>query len=59
MMSILIIIPYITNTSFSSYHEISQGTVGWFYSANEIGAIMVALFHFYLQNLFLKVYHQY
>lgn len=30
MMSILIIIPYITNTSFSSYHEISQGTVGWF-----------------------------
>lgn len=52
MMSILIIIPYITNTSFSSYHEISQGTVGWFYSANEIGAIMVALFPFLYYLLF-------
>ena len=46
VMSILVIVPYITNTSFSSYHEISQGTVGWFYAANEVGAIMVALFPF-------------
>lgn len=46
VMSLLIIIPYVTNTSFSSYYEISQGTVGWFYSANEVGAIMVILFPF-------------
>ena len=46
MMSILIIVPYVTNTSFSSYQVASQGIVGWFYSANEIGAIMVALLPF-------------
>ena len=40
-----IIIPLITNTSFNSYAEYSDlydGVVGWFYSANEIGAILAA-----------------
>ena len=37
--SILIIIPYLTNTSFLSYSNSKVGTVGWFYAANEIGNI--------------------
>ncbi len=31
---------------------IIKGTVGWFYAANEIGAIMVALFPFLYYLLF-------
>lgn len=42
--SLLIIIPEITGTSFLSYLDANKGTVGWFYAANEIGAIAVALF---------------
>ena len=37
---LLIIIPFITNTSFLSYAHSKVGTVGWFYSANEIGNII-------------------
>ena len=40
-----IIIPLLTNTSFNSYGEYNDlydGIVGWFYSANEIGAILAA-----------------
>lgn len=50
--SILIILPEITNTAFSSYIDNNEGTVGWFYAANEIGAIMVALFPFLYYLLF-------
>ena len=50
--SILIILPEITNTAFSSYVGNNKGTVGWFYAANEIGAIMVALFPFLYYLLF-------
>ena len=50
--SILIILPEITNTAFSSYIGSNKGTVGWFYAANEIGAIMVALFPFLYYLLF-------
>ena len=50
--SILIILPEITNTAFSSYIGNNKGTVGWFYAANEIGAIMVALFPFLYYLLF-------
>lgn len=41
--SLMIIIPEITGTSFSSYLDDNIGSVGWFYSANEIGAITVSL----------------
>lgn len=51
-MSLLILIPYITNTSFSSYGTSGQGVVGWFYSANEVGTIMVALFPYMYYLLF-------
>jgi len=52
LYSILIIMPEITNTAFSSYLDDNKGTVGWFYAANEIGAIMVALFPFLYYLLF-------
>lgn len=58
--SLLIIIPEITGTSFASYLDANKGTVGWFYSANEIGAILIALFPnmYYMmfkRNSFLKI----
>lgn len=52
LYSVLIILPEITNTAFSSYIGSNKGTVGWFYAANEIGAIMVALFPFLYYLLF-------
>lgn len=43
--AILIIIPFITNTGFNSYAENKGiGVVGWFFSANEIGAILAIIF---------------
>lgn len=48
LYSILILIPEFSGTSFSSYTDDNLGSVGWFYAANEIGAILVALFpHMY------------
>jgi len=44
VFAILIIVPFITNTGFSSYMDNSKGSVGWFYAANEIGAILTMLF---------------
>ena len=52
LYSILIILPEITGTAFSSYIGDNKGTVGWFYAANEIGAIMVALFPYLYYLLF-------
>ena len=52
LYSALIILPEVTGTAFSSYIGDNKGTVGWFYAANEIGAIMVALFPFLYYLLF-------
>ena len=42
--SMLILVPYITGTSFNSYYlNYKEGTNGWFYAANEIGAIISIL----------------
>lgn len=41
-----IVISYITNTAYSSYGNSNSGIVGWFYSANEIGAILVILYSY-------------
>lgn len=39
----MMLIPYFTGTGFSSYEWSFGGTTGWFYAANEIGPILVAL----------------
>ncbi|MBQ8192743.1 MAG: O-antigen ligase family protein [Bacilli bacterium] len=44
VFSVLIIIPELTNTSFSSYYGSNSGSVGWFFAANEVGAILTLLF---------------
>ena len=42
--ALLIVIPFLTNTSFNSYAENKGiGVVGWFYSANEIGVIIAVI----------------
>lgn len=43
--TILMIVPYITSTSFNSYTEywLYSGESGWFFSANEVGAILTLL----------------
>ena len=45
--TLMLIIPIITGTNFNSYvtHG-NAGSVGWFYSANEIGPLMLMLFPF-------------
>lgn len=43
VFGILLILPYITKTDFSSYDG-GKGSVGWFYSANEVGSILTILF---------------
>lgn len=53
--ALLIILPEVTGTAFSSYIGNNKGTVGWFFAANEIGAIMVALFPFLYYLLFERV----
>lgn len=40
---LLIIIPMITHTDFTGYFEGKVGTIGWFNSTNEIGAILSGL----------------
>lgn len=56
VFSILIIIPYLTNTSFSSYAlNKGDGVVGWFYAANDISVILISLFPFILYKLDKKI----
>lgn len=43
----LLFIPYITGTAYNSYKiGLNAGKVGWFFTANEVGAIMLALLYF-------------
>lgn len=44
--SILLLIPFITKTGFLTYNNGLSGTIGWYYSANEISIILVLLFPF-------------
>ncbi len=41
--SLFIIVPVLTNTAFDSYAVAKKGSLGWFYSANEISAILAIL----------------
>ena len=43
---LFIIIPFITKTGFNSYMDGSYGSSGWFYAANEMAIILIALFPF-------------
>ena len=53
VFSSIILIAELTNTSFSSYAwGNNQGSVGWFYSANEIGAILTLLFPFTFELIY-------
>lgn len=42
--TVVILLGFFTNTGIASYSELKFGTSGWFYSANEIGAIIGILF---------------
>lgn len=58
--TLLMIVPYITSTGFNSYsmYWIYKGETGWFYSANEIGAILtlLAISIYYILNYRNKKY---
>lgn len=41
-----LIIPFITRTAFNTYIDGSYGYVGWFYSGNELSAILILIFPF-------------
>lgn len=41
--AVLIFVPEITGTAFSTYEWGKKGTTGWFFAGNEIGAIVVCL----------------
>lgn len=41
-----IIVPTIFHLNFSSYNNIYTGSVGWYYSANEVSTILLLLFPF-------------
>ncbi len=49
---ILLFIPTITKADFSSYAYSKVGSIGWFNSTNEIGAIISILLPFGIYNLF-------
>lgn len=59
---ILLFIPTITNTGFNSYAYSKEGSLGWFYSTNEIGAILSILlplaisYLFNLKQLWIKLF---
>lgn len=48
---ILLFIPLITNTGFSTYGYDYKGSVGWFNSANEISVIVAILYPFLFINI--------
>lgn len=49
---LFLIVPYILNISFNTYDWGKQGFIGWFYSPNEISAILAILFPFVFYDLF-------
>lgn len=51
---ILILIPLLTHTGFASYAYSKTGSIGWFYSTNEIGGIFALLCPFFILFLLKK-----
>ena len=54
LYSSLVFIPNILGIGFSSYEITKSGTIGFFYTANEIGGIMSILMPFFIYSLFKK-----
>lgn len=52
---VLLFVPIITRTGFDSYAYSKTGSIGWFYSTNEIGGIFAILGPIFLLQL--KQYH--
>lgn len=48
---LFLFIPTLTHTGFQSYDVTKEGSIGWFYSANEISAIMAILFPIFISSL--------
>ncbi len=46
LMTLLLIVPFITKTAISTYPTDYKGYVGWFFAGNEISNIMVLLYPF-------------
>ncbi len=47
---LFLFIPTLTHTGFQSYDVTKGGSIGWFYSANEISAIMAILFPIFISG---------
>ena len=47
---LFLFIPTLTHTGFQSYDVTKGGSIGWFYSANEISAIMAILFPIFISS---------
>ena len=44
--TVLLLLPFFTGTSFNSYnYSLVDGVTGWFYAANEVGAIVILLLY--------------
>ncbi len=56
---LFLFIPMITCTGFRSYDVTKGGTIGWFYSANEISAILAILFPIFLASFVDRQYRIY
>ena len=48
---IFLLLPLLTNTGFSTYGYGLPGTIGWFYSPNEVAIILILLFPFIYKKL--------
>ena len=51
---LFILIPNVLNLGFGSYEITKKGSIGWFYTANEVGAIISILMPFYLSEIINK-----
>ncbi len=53
--ALIILLGYMTNTAFNTYNEGKIGTSGYFYAANEIGAIIAILLPLLFNYVFNKI----
>lgn len=51
---VLLLLPYFTGTAFSTYKNEKVGTIGWFFSPNEVGMIVTMVSAFFLDYILNK-----